>query len=264
MYSRRALQQSLRAATTSAPVLTRFSVRSASTAANANTSAQPSRWRRRLVYAGIFGAIGVSAGKWMDSKFVEPPLPGSIEDQAELEHIQHAYEIGLPIVQQLRQNPDFTENEVYENFSEDHKTHRLTSGPLAGSRGLGLQKVFWNEREKKLVSVVFFGAGLEGWPTRVHGGALGAVIDENLGRAAIRNFPARTGVTANLNINYRAPVYSGNFYSLHTTLDQEQSTDTKAFAKCELRDMAGRLCVEANGLFVVPKKLKLKEVGEHF
>jgi acyl-coenzyme A thioesterase PaaI-like protein len=98
----------------------------------------------------------------------------------------------------------------------------------------------------------------------VHGGALGTVIDENLGRAAIRNFPARTGVTANLNINYRAPVYSGNFYSLHTTLDREQSTDQKAFATCQVRDMSGRLCVEASGLFVVPKKLKLKELGEHF
>lgn len=139
MYSRRILQQPLRATITRAPVLNRFSVRNASTTANANTSAQPSRWRRRLIYAGIFGTLGMSAGKWMDSKFAEPPLPGTIEDQAELELIQRAYEIGLPIVQRLRQDPDFTEKEVYENFSDDHKIQRLTSGPLAGSRGLGLQ-----------------------------------------------------------------------------------------------------------------------------
>jgi acyl-coenzyme A thioesterase PaaI-like protein len=98
----------------------------------------------------------------------------------------------------------------------------------------------------------------------VHGGALGTVIDENLGRVAIRRFPARTGLTANLNLNYRAPVYSDNFYTLHTTLDQERSTDSKGYAKCEVRDMAGRLCVEATGLFVVPKKLQLAKVGDHF
>lgn len=98
----------------------------------------------------------------------------------------------------------------------------------------------------------------------VHGGALGTVIDENLGRVAIRHFPARTGVTANLHINYRAPVDSQSFYSLHTTLDQARSTDRKAFAKCEVRDMRGRLCVEATGLFVVPKTLELQKVGEHF
>ena len=98
----------------------------------------------------------------------------------------------------------------------------------------------------------------------VHGGALGTVVDENLGRAAIRHFPARTGVTANLNINYRAPVYSDNFYIFHTALDQERSTDRKAFATCEVRDLSGRLCVEASGLFVVPKKLQIAEVGKHF
>jgi hypothetical protein len=139
MNSCRILQQPLRAAIIRAPNLTRFSVRNASTTTNANTSAQPSRWGRRLIYAGIFGTLGAGAGKWMDSKFAEPPLPGTIEDQAELEHIQRAYEIGLPIVQQLRQDPDFAESDVYENFPDSHKTRRLTSGPLAGSRGLGLQ-----------------------------------------------------------------------------------------------------------------------------
>jgi acyl-coenzyme A thioesterase PaaI-like protein len=98
----------------------------------------------------------------------------------------------------------------------------------------------------------------------VHGGALGTIIDENLGRAAVRHFPARTGMTANLNINYRAPVYSDNFYSLHSSLDPEQSTDRKAYVRCEVRDMTGRVCVEANGLFVVPKKLKLVRLGDHF
>jgi hypothetical protein len=42
-------------------------------------------------------------------------------------------------VQELRRNPDYVEKDVYENFAEDHKEQRLTSGPLAGSRGLGLQ-----------------------------------------------------------------------------------------------------------------------------
>ncbi|CAG7943156.1 unnamed protein product [Penicillium salamii] len=125
-------------------------------------------------------------------------------------------------------------------------------------------RVFWNDKEKKNVSVVFLGRGMEGWPTMVHGGAIGTVVDENLGRIAIRHFPERTGVTANLNLNYRAPVTSDKFYTLHTSLDQEESTDRKAYARCEVRDMTGKICVEASGLFVVPKKLKLAKVGEHF
>ncbi|KAJ5632634.1 thioesterase family protein [Penicillium lividum] len=98
----------------------------------------------------------------------------------------------------------------------------------------------------------------------VHGGALGTIIDENMGRAAIRHLPERTGVTANMNINYRAPVYSGFFYTFHARLDQERSTDRKAYTICEVRDLTGQVCVEASGLFVVPKKFQLAEIGDRF
>jgi hypothetical protein len=57
----------------------------------------------------------------------------------ELQEIQRVFDIGLPIVQELRRDPDYVEKEVYQNFGDEHKTHRLTSGPLAGSRALGLQ-----------------------------------------------------------------------------------------------------------------------------
>ncbi|KAG0157285.1 hypothetical protein PDIDSM_4470 [Penicillium digitatum] len=216
------LQSTLRQSSIQTRNFWRPVVRNVSTAEQPNASREPSRWMRRLIYAGVFGTLGVGAGKWLDNKIGVPPAPGTLEDQMELQEIQRVFDIGLPI------------------------------------------KVFWNDKEKKLVSVVFLGPGLEGWPTMVHGGALGTVIDENMGRAAIRHFPARTGVTASLELNYRAPVHSDNFYALHTTLDQKRSTETKAYAKCEVRDMAGRLCVEATGLFVVPKTLKLNTIGESF
>ncbi|KAJ5571397.1 hypothetical protein N7535_005057 [Penicillium sp. DV-2018c] len=263
-YPRSILQRAIRQSTAPTQSLRRPAARNVSTVTQPVVPRQSSRWTRRLIYASIFGTLGLGAGKWFDNKVSAPPAPGTLEDQAELHEIQRVFDIGLPIVQELRRDPDYVEKEVYQNFEDEHKTHRLTSGPMAGSRSLGLQRVFWNEKEKKIVSVVFLGPGLEGWPTMVHGGALGTVIDENLGRIAIRHFPARTGVTANLNLNYRAPVFSGNFYTLHTSLDQERTTDTKAYATCEVRDIAGRLCVEASGLFVVPKKLKLRKVGEYF
>lgn len=126
------------------------------------------------------------------------------------------------------------------------------------------QKVFWNEKEKEAISVVYLGAGLEGWPTMIHGGATGTVLDENLGRVALRSLPARTAVTANLNVNYRAPVYSDHFYTFHSRLDKERSTDRKAYVTGEVRDPLGGVCVEATGLFVVPKHLKLQRVGEKY
>ncbi|KAE8349931.1 HotDog domain-containing protein [Aspergillus coremiiformis] len=237
--------------------------RSASTIIH-KTSSEPWKWPRRLIYAGVFGSLGIAAGKWMDDKVSAPAAPGTSEDNVKLEEIRRVYEIGLPIVQELRNNPDYVEADVYGNYSEDDKNHRLTSGPLKGSRALALQKVFWNDKEQKAISVVFLGHGLEGWPTIVHGGALATVLDENLGRVAIRTFPERTGVTANLEIKFRAPVYSGNFYTFHSCIDQERTTDRKAYVTGEVRDPVGRVCVQASALFVVPKKYKLQEIGEQY
>ncbi|KAJ5945986.1 hypothetical protein N7454_002825 [Penicillium verhagenii] len=262
MSSRRILQLPLRALAQRLPVVSRFQTRHASTAVPQIPSGR-SRWTRRLIYASIFGALGVGAGAVLDSKIGLPAQPGSREDKIYLEEIQTVFE-GLPIVKELRDNPDCVESGVYEGLPEKSKAHRLTSKALAGSRGIGLQRVFANDSTKEVTSVVFLGNGMEGWPTMVHGGALGTIMDENMGRAAVRHLPERTGVTANMNINYRAPVYSGAFYTFHARLDQERSTDRKAYTTCEVRDVAGKICAEATGLFVVPKQYQLTRLGDRF
>ncbi|EYE96937.1 PaaI family thioesterase [Aspergillus ruber CBS 135680] len=235
-----------------------------STIAYANVPSKRSIWLRRLVYATIFGGLGMLAGQRIEEKVAAPPVPGSLEDKIVMEELLRIYEKATPIVMELRSNPDYEESNVYQNYSEEENKHRLTAGPLRGSRGLALQKVFYNRKEQESISVVFLGEGTEGWPTITHGGALATVIDENLGRVALRSFPGKTGVTANLQLNYRAPVYSGHFYTFHSRLDRERTTERKAYVTGEVRDPLGGLCVEASALFVVPKKLKLKELGEEY
>lgn len=139
MNSSRILQLPRRIPSTRASVFPRSSLRNLSTGAQQSTSAPSSPWTRRLIYGGIFGALGIGFGKVIEQRMSAPPVPGSPEDQIQLKHLQRAYEVGLPIVQQLRNDPDYVESDVYEYFSDEHKSHRLTSGPLAGSRGLGLQ-----------------------------------------------------------------------------------------------------------------------------
>jgi hypothetical protein len=143
IHSRRILQSALRHIPTQTRAW-RQPARNVSTAAPAlpNASRQPSRWTRRLIYAGIFGALGLGAGNYMDRLMFEPPfLPGSPDDKAMLADIQLMSD-GLPIVQALRNNPDYVEKDVYEHFSDEHKSHRLTSGPLAGSGRLAFQVSF--------------------------------------------------------------------------------------------------------------------------
>lgn len=79
------------------------------------------------------------AGTRMTSEGWLPLTPGSAADQQELERLQVMFDVGIPIVQELRRDPDYVEAHVYMNYDDETRPHRLTSGPLAGSRGLGLQ-----------------------------------------------------------------------------------------------------------------------------
>lgn len=114
------------------------------------------------------------------------------------------------------------------------------------------------------MNIVYIGSGTDGWLGIVHGGVLATLMDESLGRVAALTFPARTGVTANLNVNYRAPVDANDFYVVHTQLDPERSTDRKAFVQGQLRGLTGKVYVEAEALFVVPKKFSLGSMENKF
>jgi acyl-coenzyme A thioesterase PaaI-like protein len=102
-------------------------------------------------------------------------------------------------------------------------------------------------------TVVRLGNGIEGWPFNVHGGALATMLDECMGRVAILSLPARTAVTANLNINYRQMVKSGQPYLVLVEIDRSASTDRKAVVKGQIFNRNQDLCVEAVGTFVVPR-----------
>ncbi len=133
-----------------------------------------------------------------------------------------------------------------------------------------MQQIFWNVQEKRAISVVYFGAGLCGWPGIVHGGATATVMDEALGRVAIRLFEARTGVTARLEVGYKRPVRAGGWYVVRAERvpaeegERDGDGERKMWVRGTLEDLDGRVCVEARGLFVVPRGLKVGVVDDGF
>ncbi|KAL4883859.1 HotDog domain-containing protein [Aspergillus karnatakaensis] len=221
-------------------------------------------WLRRLLYFGSAYYVGLKVGRISELIYLTaPPVLGSTEEDLTVQKIHQWFDHN-PLVKQLRGNPDWSEVYVYGNYSEEDKEQRLTSGPLGRSSGVALQKVFWNNQEKKAINIVFFGNGTEGWPFVIHGGALATVLDEHLARVAIQNLPERTAVTANLDVTYRKPAFICGFYAIHATLDQERSTDRKAYVKGEVRNYKGDVVTEATGLFVVPRGYKLRKLGETY
>lgn len=123
-----------------------------STTTSGNASTQ-SRWPRRLLYATIFGGLGLYTGKNATAWLRAPPAPGTPEDALEMHRIQSTLNV-LPIVRQLRADPSWKEWGAYEDIPEDALPRRLTSGPLKGSRGLAVQvssnfRSFFRRRERK-------------------------------------------------------------------------------------------------------------------
>lgn len=170
----------------------------------------------------------------------------------------------LPIVQSLSTDPNWTSHDAYSSFDKKDAAHRLTTGPLSGARALGgFQRIFQNVESGETVTVIWFGGAIAGWPGVTHGGVIATIMDEALGRCAIRQFPSNTGVTANLELTYLKPVVTNSFYVLRL-VPQEGFTERKGWVSGRLETIDGRVCVEAKALFVVPKTLNLKSIGERF
>ena len=122
---------------------TTATITNASASSSSSSSSKRSSWLRRLLYTSIFGSLGIYTGKQLDAIVSTPPVPGSDEDRMVLAGLQGIFDQATPIVQGLREDPDWEESDVYGNYSLEDKDHRLTSGPLRGSRGLGLQVGFF-------------------------------------------------------------------------------------------------------------------------
>ncbi|KAI9817556.1 MAG: hypothetical protein M1827_001168 [Pycnora praestabilis] len=192
------------------------------------------------------------------------PVPGTPEDALLLSTL-NADADRLSLVQELRSKPfEWKEWDAYSILPHADKLPRLTSGAMAGSRGLGVQRVFWNEAEGKAVSIVFFGGDLSGWPGVIHGGTIATVMDESLWRAAVRLLPLKNAVTANLNLTYRLPTLANRFHVLEVEPIKDKTTERKASIRGSLKTMDGRVCVEATGLFVTPKGFKPREILDGF
>ncbi|KAI0522277.1 hypothetical protein F5B22DRAFT_468814 [Xylaria bambusicola] len=225
------------------------------------------RWIIAMTLIIVGGFIGTVA-EWI----ILPPPIDSARERLLVEKIQKDGN-ELPIVKELSTDPAWTSWDAYSGVSAARS--RITSGPMAGFAGLPFQRIFHNAATGEVVTVVYFGGGLAGFPGFVHGGALATLLDESLGRCAILHFPSRTGVTANLDITYRHPTKTKHFYIIRAKpvvnpdddvvgRDGVRKGDRKLWVCGTLENEKGLTVAEANGLFVVPKGFKLQPLVKDF
>ncbi|KAI1654659.1 HotDog domain-containing protein [Daldinia decipiens] len=229
------------------------------------------RRRRGIYYSAIFLLIGISLGTLIRLSLAPPaPFPhGSPQDQYHVSKIRDEGS-ALPLVRALSSDPTWKSWDAYSGAQSTTVVQsRLTSGPLGGSHGIPFQRVFRNTKTNEVISVMYLGTATAGWPGVVHGGALATLLDESLVRCAVLLFPARTGVTARLELQYRAPTLTSAFYVIRAQPmiregEDPSKSDRKMWVEGTLETLHGKICVEAKALAVVPKGVKLKPLVEEF
>ncbi|KAF4551629.1 Hypothetical protein D9617_12g035170 [Elsinoe fawcettii] len=149
---------------------------------------------------------------------------------------------------------------------------------LAGSRGLAVERAFWNKKETELVAVVYLGKGLCGWPNTVHGGFIATLMGERLGMAAellrteaLPNSKQREGGKgegeeadwrdlSELEIQYKKPTYAGQFYVVRAI--PRMTEDGKGIdIEGVLETLEGKVTVQVHGKAAVVESAPIPETN---
>jgi 3'-phosphoadenosine 5'-phosphosulfate synthase len=157
----------------------------------------------------------------------------------------------------LRSRPEFSESRPHLKMPESQRGHNLTGGTLMGPGRVVVPPITWTEAGgKSLVSISYLGTDLCGHPGIIHGGFLATMLDEGLARCCFGALPNKIGMTANLNINYRAPAPAGAFVVLRARTTKVEGR--KAWVEGHIETLVGEgetpvVLVEASALFIEPK-----------
>lgn len=184
------------------------------------------------------------------------------------------------------------------DFSEKRDpTHNLVA-QLEGAKGLGVERLFWDRRERKLVAVVWFGGSLCGWPGVTHGGAIATQLAEKLSMAAAladgSSNDVRAAATpqrlpgvgnhakmlapgstpaepAQMSLNYVKPTFANNFYVVRVApaipLDEKpdavQPLDVHGGPEWEatLETLDAKTCVTAKARFAPSTSVQRTEAS---
>ncbi|KAH8662921.1 Adenylylsulfate kinase-domain-containing protein [Tricladium varicosporioides] len=167
-----------------------------------------------------------------------------------------------PLAAELRTRPEFSESRPHMKVPKSFKSHNLTAGTLMGAGKVVVPPFVWSEKGgKSLVSISYLGSDLCGHPGLVHGGMLATLLDEGLARCCFAALPNKVGMTANLNINYRAPAPAGAFVVLRAKTTKVEGR--KAWVEGHIETLVGEgekpvILVEASALFIEPKQAAVK------
>lgn len=178
--------------------------------------------------------------------------------ETEQEREVEAFIDSHPLTLAMRTKESFAESRPHLKIPPPFRDYNLTGGTLLGTNRIVVPPVIFAESGgKSLVSISYLGHELCGHPGIIHGGLLATLLDEGLARCCFAALPHKVGMTANLNINYRAPAPAGSYIVLKATTTKVEGR--KAWVEGRIETLVGEgekpvVLAEATALFVSPKQ----------
>lgn len=269
-YSTGELQLRERGANHQRPPDTNSAITESSPSASAHPppSAQRSRFRRFIGFTSIaiFAfTIGLTYQTQRTvSRIMAAPIPTDEETlaayiagdavTAEIENTLRTH----PVAEALRANPEFTEARPHMKIPEALRERNLTAGTLAGPGKIVVPPYVFSEREgKSMISLMYLGGDVCGHQGIIHGGLLATLLDEGLARCCFPALPNKVGVTANLNIDYRAPAMADQYVALRAETVKVEGRKAWVEGRIETLPSDGQdplVLVEAKALFIEPRQ----------
>ncbi|KAI1375577.1 Thioesterase/thiol ester dehydrase-isomerase [Hypoxylon crocopeplum] len=236
--------------------------------AAASLPSPPSLLRRVAFRAGI-ALVFIPLGFVMAAATAKPAIDGILNppsDEETLtmfvpehdeEHEVEAFINDHPLTREMRDKEGFSESRPHLKIPPVFRNNTLTGGTLMGPGRVVVPPLTFAEKGgKSLVSISYLGNELCGHPGIIHGGFLATMLDEGLARCCFAALPHKVGLTANLNINYRAPAPAGCYVVLKAKTTRVEGRKAWVEGRIETLVAEGEtplVLAEATALFVSPK-----------
>lgn len=160
--------------------------------------------------------------------------------------------------------PHYVVSRPYRKYPQHKAQHSMTAGALRGPGLFAVPPLVLAKTRAGAAAeggaegdsfvIVHAGRSLCGHDGVIHGGLIATICDEALARTAFYSLPSQIGVTARLEIDYRAPVKADQFIVVRTNLVEAKGR--KAVVEGVVEDVNGKRLAEARAIFVEPKYAK--------
>jgi adenylylsulfate kinase len=164
-----------------------------------------------------------------------------------------------PLTAALRADPDLIEARPHMKIPPSWRKHNLTGGTLIGPGKMAIPPFTWTERTgKSYVQITHVGADLCGHKGIIHGGFLATLLDEGLARCSFPALPHNIGMTAKLEVNYKAPAMADQYLVLRAKTAKVEGR--KAWVEGHIETLPAEegqeptVLATASALYISPKQ----------